>query len=467
MVFLLAGLGFALPVSAAPSVPVKCGANMERVWVYDNLTTLDVSARLKCGTSVDVLGLENGYVKVRTADGNEGYVPSDAIPSSEMAELTAAASPAPVVTVATVARPAMQPVAVAQAAPVISVRAVPADAPLIAARVNESPAPTAYIAPPAAAPAPAAPPAEQSKPVPSNVPAPAQTPAPVPNTPAVTRVAAAPKISQPSVTVASAAPIPVAAPRTFVNSSVPAVPAATSRAVVLTTTVNTAPRVNTTPSTHAASRENATLTVEAVREPMPSAAPMPATTIIKAADYTIVTKRPIASATVRKADFSDDDEDMPETTATPGEDLSNCNVFFSAYGVTPMQYKWIAGDQRKKFPGVCPAPEPSMVDFVVIFTHDMDFFTTTLPDPVHTDRNGFSDWSPVTAADSTMIPVSSLDKAHREYAWVFRVHRGSFDPANFTARRRPQFTKTESSSHASSKSIEDAMQFISETGGSQ
>jgi hypothetical protein len=236
--------------------------------------------------------------------------------------------------------------------------------------------------------------------------------------------------------------------------------------VVAAAPVNATAHVNAVPSPRAATHENATLSVEEIREPAPSAAPVPAAAMVRAADYTMVTKRKMASATVRKADFSDADEDLPEVAA-PVEDLSACSVYFSAYGVTPMQDKWIAGDRPKKFPGVCPAPQPSMVDYVVIFTHDMDFFTTTLPDPIHTDRNGFSDWSPVTAVDSTATPASSLDKAHREYAWVFRVHRGTFDPSHFTARRRPQFTKTESSSRASSKSIEDAMEFIAETGPSQ
>jgi len=105
-----------------------------------------------------------------------------------------------------------------------------------------------------------------------------------------------------------------------------------------------------------------------------------------------------------------------------------------------------------------------MVDYVVIFTHDMNYFTTTLPETIHTDQNGFSDWSPVTSVDDTQIPASLLDRAHREYAWVFRVHRGTFDPGKFTSRRRPQYTKTES---RSTKSIEAAMDFMAENGATQ
>jgi hypothetical protein len=460
-IVLLAGLGFTLPVAASPSVPVKCGANQERVWVYDNLSTWDVSVRLKCGTPVDVVGLEKGYVKVRTSEGSEGYVPADAIPSYEMAQLTAAAPPAPVATVASVASlaranaqppiaqvvAAPAPMPAPQAAPAVSVRAVPAAAPvLVAARVSTSapePAPPARVVPQPAAPAPAAPPVEESRPAPSFVPAPAQAPAPAPSAPPVTRAVAATVVTQRPVVAMKAAPTSSATQR-----------AVSTGATSVTSSVVAAPRP--------ASRDNATLTIEAMNAPVPVAAPM--ATVVKAADISPVTNNRMV--VVRKAEYSDDDEDLPEADAAPAADLAACSVYFSAYGVTPMQYKWIAGDLRKRFPGVCPAPEPTMVDYVVIFTHDMNFFTTTLPDPIHTDKNGFSDWSPVTTADDTLIPVSLLDKAHHEYAWVFRVHRGTFDPGNFTARRRPQFTKTESSAHASSKSIEDAMQFIAENGAS-
>jgi hypothetical protein len=485
-IWLLAGLGFAAPVFAAPSVPVKCGANMERVWVYDDLGTMDVSARLRCGTPVDVIALEKGYVKVRTADGNEGYVPTDAIPASELSTLNAALSasgPAPVPTLASAAQanrqqfvvaaqpvamqPAPQPIAPQQAVqqPAVA-QMIPARdvAPvMVAARVSATPAPAPAPAPalapvPAAAPAmnvvppqpavpaPATPPAQESKPAPSYVPAPTQEPAPAPSALPATHATAAPAVAPRPVTAVKSAPKPApAAQPVAVVAMVTQRPAVASSAMV-------APQ-------RQSPREEAALSIEAVSQPAPVAAPMMAT-VVKAADVTSTNR-----IMVRKAEYSDDDEALPQTAA-PASDLGSCSVYFSAYGVTPMQDKWIAGDLRKKFPGVCPAPEPSMVDYVVIFTHDMDFFTTTLPDPIHTDRNGFSDWSPVTAVDSTAIPVSELDKAHHEYAWVFRVHRGSFDPSKFTSRRRPQFTKTESSMHASSKSIEDAMQFISETGAS-
>src|SRR5215469_12623582 len=113
-ILVLAGLGFLMPCAASPNVTLNCGANMDRIWVYRDPAALDVGARLKCGASVDVLGLEKGYVKVRTSDGSEGYVPAESVPSSEMAALAATAGPvAPAPTLASAARANMQAVATA------------------------------------------------------------------------------------------------------------------------------------------------------------------------------------------------------------------------------------------------------------------------------------------------------------------------------------------------------------------
>lgn len=104
----------------------------------------------------------------------------------------------------------------------------------------------------------------------------------------------------------------------------------------------------------------------------------------------------------------------------------------------------------------------------MIFTHDVDIFNGTLPDPVHVDKNGFSDFSPLTMVDSALMPEAAADKAHHQLVWVFRIKRGAFDPAKFSPRRHPQFTKTESSSlagsHAADRTTEDAFQFIQEEG---
>ena len=433
LILVLAALGFAVPASATPTVPVKCAANEERVWVYGNLTTWDVTARLRCGTLVAVLDAEKGYVRVRTVDGNEGYVPADAVPSSELAHVIVVVNPAPAVSVGAAAR-ANEPAQNAQAAatpPVARVapanvrpvarpveiargEAVPAPAPALArtpAAPTPAPAPPASMAPPAAAVPPAPSPAQESKPAPAHVPDPVQSPAPVPSAPPVTRASSA----------------------ASVQSYIRPAPASTVPA-----------------------REDATLVVEDMNTPVPPPALQPEPKVVKAANFMTITRKHSSIAS-RTPEYSDDVEDLPDANAVPTEDLSACSVYFSAYGVTPMQYKWIADERGKEFPGVCPAPEPSMVDYVVIFTHDLDSFITTLPEAIHTDTNGFSDWTPVTAVDDAQIPAAELDKARREYAWVFRVHRGTYDPKKVTSRWRPLYTKTE---HASSKSIEDALQFM-------
>jgi len=57
-------------------------AHGQYVYLYDSLNTFNVLANLKCGARVGVLGSENGYVIVRTADEKQGYVPAAAITST-------------------------------------------------------------------------------------------------------------------------------------------------------------------------------------------------------------------------------------------------------------------------------------------------------------------------------------------------------------------------------------------------
>jgi hypothetical protein len=139
-----------------------------------------------------------------------------------------------------------------------------------------------------------------------------------------------------------------------------------------------------------------------------------------------------------------------------------CQKYFSAYGLTPSQMKWIAQNRKRLFSNICPAPDPSKVDFVIIFTHDVDFFSTTMPEPVH-KNNGFSDFTPMTPIDTALVPESEADKAHREYVWIFQFAKGTFDPASFTPDRRYQYSRMETSSLGSKgslKTIEDAFRFV-------
>jgi len=163
-------------------------------------------------------------------------------------------------------------------------------------------------------------------------------------------------------------------------------------------------------------------------------------------------------------------EDFPDSQPENESADPSCQTFFSAYGLTPAQAKWIAQNRKKRFANVCPAAGPAQVDYVIIFSHDTDFYGTTMPSPVHTDKNGFSDFSPLTMIDTAVIPLSEADKARREYVWVFQMKRGSFDPSKFSPRRRYQFSKAEANSltasHASSRSVEDAFHFMEEQGPS-
>src|SRR5580692_9377570 len=158
------------------------------------------------------------------------------------------------------------------------------------------------------------------------------------------------------------------------------------------------------------------------------------------------------------------DSDSALDSTTPVEQSNkSCQTYFSAYGLTPSQTKWIAKNREKAFAQICPAPDPSKVDFVMIFTHDVDFFSGTLPDPVH-KSGGFSDFTPMTSMDTALIPQSQADNARREYVWIFQFEKGTFDPSSFSAKRRYQFSKMETGSLGSKagvKTIEDAFRFVS------
>src|SRR5579862_5347452 len=156
--------------------------------------------------------------------------------------------------------------------------------------------------------------------------------------------------------------------------------------------------------------------------------------------------------------------DSAADSTTPVEHSNGaCQTYFSSYGLTPSQTKWIAMNREKAFSQICPAPDPSKVDFVMIFTHDVDFFSGTMPDPVH-KSGGFSDFTPMTSMDTALIPQSQADSARREYVWIFQFEKGTFDPSSFSAKRRYQYSKMETGSLGSKagvKAIEDAFRFVS------
>jgi hypothetical protein len=75
---------------------------------------------------------------------------------------------------------------------------------------------------------------------------------------------------------------------------------------------------------------------------------------------------------VKTASPSAMNSDLSSDSATPIEQSNtSCHTYFSAYGLTPSQTKWIAKNREKAFSQICPAPDPSNVDFVMIFQrHD-------------------------------------------------------------------------------------------------
>lgn len=161
----------------------------------------------------------------------------------------------------------------------------------------------------------------------------------------------------------------------------------------------------------------------------------------------------------------DDDDDTAVHQLE--EDTANCTHYFSAYGLSPNQYKWLAQNRRKAFPSVCPAPTPAMVDFVVIFTHDVAFYSVTMPDAIHVEQNGFSDWTPLTTVDTALMTPSEADKSHHEYVWVFHTTRGAFDPSKFSSHRRPLYSKAETNtlgSRGGFRTVMDALTFIEQNG---
>ncbi len=456
VLFLLVGAAAASPAFAGDSATMKCNATNDRVWVYDSLNSFDVSAKLKCGETVEITGRVKGYVKIRAANGAQGYVPESTFPDLP---------------------PYVDPND-SQAGVSIAKRVAPR-----AAATTTAPAPS--MASHISAPPPAAAPVS----VPAVAVAPSAAPAPAPAVRTVAETASAPVavtsisvVAAPSTPAVSASAKSMPAPRPSRKSSpaavpaskpqppAPAAPAATSHAPALTSTSATS---NTRSSSPAPSKM--ANTKSAAAPPQPSGAhPAPTPSVPTPAVPTpakpvetavIVQPQPaheVASVHTVAATESDEYPDyQPENaSADPA-----CRLFFSAYGISPAQAKWIAQNRKKQFSSICPAPDVSRVDYVIIFTHDVDFFGSTLPTPVHTDHNGFSDFSPMTMLDTALVPMSEADKSHREYVWVFKMQRGNFDPGKFSPRKRPQFTKTES--HAPTRTVEEAFRYIESGGPSQ
>jgi hypothetical protein len=252
--------------------------------------------------------------------------------------------------------------------------------------------------------------------------------------------------SRAATTVAVSAPEPVATART----KAPAVVAVSNPGPVAT-----ASNVSVSAPAPAANDANnaSSMTIE------------PSATLQPVADTTSRAPLSVTRPTVKRPADPDGDEDS-EVAALNNQE-ANCTQYFSAYGLSANQYKWLAQNRHKAFPSVCPAPSPAQVDFVVIFTHDVPFYNVTMPNAVHTDINGFSDWTPLTTVDDAVISASDADKSHHEYVWVFHTNRGAFNPSTFSSRRRPLYSKAETNmlgSRGGFRTVMDALTFIEQNG---
>ena len=474
---ILLGICIARPAQAAETSPLKCGVNEDRIWVYDSLNSFDVAMKLKCGEPVEILGREKGYVKIRIAGGREGYVEAKALPkppgaeennqssseaqaSQKQRQLVAAAgthagSPAS-------SNASSKPV---ESAPASGNATKSSPVPDAARSAASSVSSTKNTAPPVAE-------KNNSVAAPNNVASHEQPSAvSVPN-----HAEDQPTHSPASATKAGDSTATTKA--AHATSSTPKASRATAAAktdsknadakpssgktVTVSSSTSTAPKTTKAASTKAVSSKTAAASrASIVVEP---ATPPASANVALANNISIEPQPDSRSAHAVNPRDPDDEEDAPMESLGSKE---NCKLYFSAYGLSPNQYKWMTQSRGKNFSGICPAPAPTMVDFVVIFTHDADFFNGTMPTPVHTDKNGFSDFTPLSTIDTAVVSPSDADKNRREYVWVFHTKRGTFNPATFSPKRHPLFSTTESNklgTAAGSRSAEDALRFIEQHG---
>jgi hypothetical protein len=484
--FALVTIAAAVPsAKAGGTVNIKCAPNEDRVWVYESLVDFNVAAKLKCGDPVQIVERVKDYVKIETANGTEGYVldtsfPKSALPPAPVekpndVESAAAAFAARRGTRApdnSVDAPsstrsgATATVASAAPPPAVAVKPVAPSQPAPQPTVTLS---SAALAPSAVAPAPAAaaqPPAPSTTAVLAKIsnpaPAPSASVSVIVEQPAPATVAYKAPVAAPATTPQpkpATAPAPRATPVVAAASPVPAsVTAAKAPATV--------PVSNLAP---AATASNAAVSIpQPARDDSNNASSMTietSATLQPVADTTPRAPLTVTRPSAKRPADPDGDEDS-EVAALSSEE-ANCEHYFSAYGLSANQYKWLAQNRKKAFPGVCPAPSPAQVDFVVIFTHDVPFYNVTMPNAVHTDINGFSDWTPLTTVDTAVISASDADKSHHEYVWVFHTNRGAFNPATFSSRRRPLFSKAETNtlgSRGGFRTVMDALTFIEQNG---
>jgi len=443
-----AGLWMQSAVFAGDTATVKCLANQDIVWVYDSLNSFDVQTKLKCGEVVEITSRVKGFVKIKSGNGAEGWVPDSAFPGlpplKDDKDLPVGLGTVPRARTTAVNRP------------LVATANEPAPQPI-------SPIPPATNGIPPAAPPSAPPPAPPSAPAVVVLSASASAPAPAPTAVSATSpsTAATPAAGSTKLTAATTIKSTGSNPRpaNIASASKPAPTPVTSRPAAAKVAAPAA-----SPSTTHGNASNSSSPA-----PAPKSAPTP-TNSARSTESTANVQPAREVASIHPVAATTESEDYPDFQPENESEDPACQIYFSAYGLAPSQFKWLAQNRKKRYPSICPAPEPSKVDFVLIFTHDEDVYASSLPVPVHTDKNGFSDFSPLMTVDTAMISESAADKARRDYVWVFEFKRGGFDPGRFSPRRKPQFVKTESKSLGGSpvgpRTVEDALRYIEAQGPS-
>lgn len=444
---ILVGSCSAIPTRAGDAATVKCGANQDRVWVYDSLTTFDVQSKIRCGENIEIIGRAKGYVKIRMHDGSEGYVADTAIPGLPPLEDPDAkpadnGAPSSTDSLGTIARRIAPHPAAASTNPAGTSNAIssPMAPSQPAVAMNAAPVTTSasgVSAVPSTIPHPAAPAVAAVVPVSS----PAASPI-IPVAASNTNVQVAQTIAKPVTPVVIASDAhPAPKPKPVSPVATRATPSGARSQTPAANAVPNAPVLSPSP---------------AIVKPLP-AVNTEITVNIPAPPQ--VREVPV----MRNVSANADSEEFPDFQP-PVSDSADpaCQSYFSAYGLAPSQIKWLAENRKKEFPSICPAPDPSKVDFVVLFSHDVNAYSSALPTPVHTDRNGFSDFSATVGVDTATLTTSEADKAHRQFVWVFLMKRGAFNPSTFSPRRRYQYAQVESNSTGSKagvKTVEDAFEF--------
>lgn len=480
LITILLGICVAMPAQAAETSPLKCGVNEDRIWVYDSLNSFDVAMKLKCGEPVEIISREKGYVKIRISGGREGYVEAKALPKPPGAEepnqssseaqasqkqrqlVAAAGSHAPgsassngsASSKPVESAPAngnstkSNPVPVAGRSAASSASSIKNTTPPVAEKSNSVAAPNNV--------------ASHEQPSAESGPNPAED-QPTHSPGSAIKAADSTTTSKAAHATSNTTKSSRSSVAAKTGAKNPDARASSSKTVTVSSSSSATPKAAHAGSTKGASSKAAAASrASIVIEP----ATPPATANVVLADNISIEPQPV-SRSVHSSTSPRDPDEEEDAPMESVESKENCKLYFSAYGLSPNQYRWMTQSRGKNFSGICPAPAPTMVDFVVIFTHDADFFNGTMPTPVHTDKNGFSDFTPLSTIDTAVVSPSDADKNRREYVWVFHTKRGTFDPATFSPKRRPLFSTAESNklgTAAGSRSAEDALRFIGQHG---